>query len=276
MSNAIYTRFFCEEVNICENPLCNNSTNNPKYCSLSCGNIHRGLKSQEQKIKDYESNPKICARDGCNNLIKFSNRNSASYCSRSCSTTRNNKIRVRKPATDDFKEKMRQINLAKNIEKRLIEPLKKCVVCGMIIKSKNRKTCSDQCYRKLLQQQMKIYVRLHPTHKYNRSPTKQSWMERTFEEWLNNHGMLYGFKGYLNEVWFYNDETKKYGRVDFLFPRLRLIIELDGTHHIIRKELDNIRDEYLTKRGWTVIRITHKEYKNKSRLSEVKNLLGFL
>jgi len=38
--------------------------------------------------------------------------------------------------------------------------------------------------------------------------------------------------------------------------------------------LDRIRDSNLQERGWNVLRITHKEYKNGSKIELVKNLLG--
>jgi len=120
---------------------------------------------------------------------------------------------------------------------------------------------------------MKEHIRKNPAHKYNRSPVKQSWMESSFERWLNEHGINKGLKGYLTEIGFYNLETNKNGKADFVFPRLRLIIELDGTHHIERKHLDEIRDAYLNQRGWKVLRISHAEYKKQTRVSEVKNLL---
>jgi very-short-patch-repair endonuclease len=62
--------------------------------------------------------------------------------------------------------------------------------------------------------------------------------------------------------------------VDFLFEDLNLIIELDGKQHEKTKEKDTIRDEFLKRvYNLNIVRITHKEYKTKSRIDEIKRLL---
>jgi very-short-patch-repair endonuclease len=276
MSDTIYTRFFCDspENNICLNPLCQQPTSNPKYCSLSCGNIHRGIKSRNKKLQEYEQNPKICQRSGCNQPIQFKSRKTAKFCSQSCSATVLNTGRVRPPVTDAFRQRMRDINLSKSRERELNKPLKICTNCQGLFYSKYRKTCSDYCCRSFIGKRMKEHIKVTPLHKFNRSPIKRSWMEQSFEDWLNDHGLKYGLSGYLTEVKFWNTESKKNGRADFVFPRRRLIIELDGTHHIKRKDLDDIRDSYLLNRGWTVFRIGYNEYKKKTKINEVKKLLN--
>ena len=71
-----------------------------------------------------------------------------------------------------------------------------------------------------------------------------------------------------------NGKTKN-GWADFVFPSRRVIIELDGSHHKKRKELDAVRDKHLTEvRGYTVIRIPHSEYTKGTRIEEIKQLLG--
>lgn len=98
-------------------------------------------------------------------------------------------------------------------------------------------------------------------------------MEETFEKWLKQVGLNKSIKGYLTEVHFYNKITKRHGFCDFVFPKIRLIIELDGTHHLKRQAIDKIRDEHLQTRGWEVLRVTIKEYYNKSKLPLVHNKL---
>jgi very-short-patch-repair endonuclease len=99
-------------------------------------------------------------------------------------------------------------------------------------------------------------------------------MERSFTTWLISKGMSRGLSGFLSEIHFKNPETKKNGWADFVFPRRRLILELDGTHHRKRQHLDAARDEYLDQRGWKVVRITHAEYRSGSRIPEIQQLLG--
>jgi very-short-patch-repair endonuclease len=109
--------------------------------------------------------------------------------------------------------------------------------------------------------------------KHIRGPHQQSYMEHSFEQWLISHNYTNSLSGYLMEVRFFNPDTKKNGWADFVFPKLKLIIELDGSHHKKRKQLDDIRDDYLTGRGWKVVRVTHREYQSQQKLPEIKQLL---
>lgn len=48
--------------------------------------------------------------------------------------------------------------------------------------------------------------------------------------------------------------------VDFYFPKIRLVIELDGIQHTEQqKEYDHVRDEYLRKVGCTVLRFMNSD-----------------
>ncbi len=49
--------------------------------------------------------------------------------------------------------------------------------------------------------------------------------------------------------------------VDFFCPRAKLIIELDGSHHLIGEtiEYDRIRDDYLSSLGLRVLRFTNAD-----------------
>jgi very-short-patch-repair endonuclease len=54
-----------------------------------------------------------------------------------------------------------------------------------------------------------------------------------------------------------------------------LFFELkDGTHHLERKELDDVRDNHLINRGWEVIRISHSEYQKKTKEQLIREKLG--
>lgn len=150
-----------------------------------------------------------------------------------------------------------------------------CKICGKSFKDYKwgtKQTCNKICGHKLISIKQSLFIREHRSH--IRGPHQQSYMEFSFEKWLNENGYKKGIHGYLTEVHFYNPTTKKNGFADFVFPKLHLIIELDGTHHIKRKELDQIRDEYLNSRGWKVIRITQREYIKKEKVKLIYNLLG--
>lgn len=98
---------------------------------------------------------------------------------------------------------------------------------------------------------------------------KKSYMEVSFGKWLNDRNISFD-----DEVHFRNNELNKNYFVDFLFEDKKLIIELDGNQHENRKEHDDERDKFLTKLGYNVFRITHKEYREKTKLEMVEQLLG--
>ena len=50
--------------------------------------------------------------------------------------------------------------------------------------------------------------------------------------------------------------------VDFCSPKKKLIIELDGSHHLESEEYDEKRTEYLKSRGYKVIRFWNHQVMN--------------
>jgi very-short-patch-repair endonuclease len=68
--------------------------------------------------------------------------------------------------------------------------------------------------------------------------------------------------------------SPKHGRVDFAYPRLRVIIELDGRawHGMLEQfDADRMRDNLAQIAGWTVIRITYRMLMD--RPGEVRDLI---
>lgn len=259
MANLIY-RNCCEcgsEIQI----LCND----PKiFCNLSCSSKNSGRILAERAIQKYSNSPKFCTQ--CNCTLPYSKK-SNKFCSHSCSAIHSNKKRKARSQASRNK-----ISTALKGKIKMC-PVSWCKVCKTQIRKRNIKTCSVECKNKLHSNHMKNYITTHPMHKFNRSPLKRSWMETSFEEWLISHGMKHSLHGYLYEIRFRNKLTKKNWRADYVFPKKRLIIELDGTHHNERKELDIIRDEYLKSRGWNVLRVTHAEYKKKIKEQMIYDLL---
>lgn len=235
-----------------------------KFCSLSCGNYFRApfdrLKRLEQRllaVKLYQEYPKQCQE--CFFVLSFSKR-CCKFCSRSCAAKRNNR---EFPKTGPHKKRI-QVRI------KVIRHFRRCDFCQKWFEHKKyilKKYCSDGCSKQA--QSIRMTIR------NNRSPIKQSWMESSFEQWLVGKGLKNSLHGFLCEVNFYNPVSKKYGRADFVFPKQRVIIELDGTHHDQpgRKALDLIRDTYLATRGWQVVRIRHTDYKKKSRIVEIERLI---
>ena len=60
--------------------------------------------------------------------------------------------------------------------------------------------------------------------------------------------------------------------VDFYCPSTKLIIEIDGSVHSFKKQKDKIREDYLLKEGYSLIRFsTYKVLNNlESVISEIK------
>lgn len=115
---------------------------------------------------------------------------------------------------------------------------------------------------------MREWVRTNRDHLPG--PHKRSWMEKEFANWLlHNYS-----ERWFEQIYFWNEEIKRNGWLDFVFPKLKLIIELDGNHHAKRKQKDDTRDEYLSRvRGYKVVRITHREFVLKARIDEIAILL---
>ena len=98
-----------------------------------------------------------------------------------------------------------------------------------------------------------------------------SWMERSFHDWLSSIGMN---GKYQYEIHFFDSDNKKSYYVDFLFEDIKLIIELDGSQHVKTIKEDKIRDLFFETLGYTVCRITHVEYINKTKLETILLLLA--
>ena len=99
----------------------------------------------------------------------------------------------------------------------------------------------------------------NPLNRKNLGRHKRSWMELTFEFYLREHNIT----GWDTEVHFWNNDLRKNYFPDFIFENKKLIIELDGTQHRKTIELDAIRDKWFGDKDYTVIRITHAEFKER-------------
>ena len=71
-----------------------------------------------------------------------------------------------------------------------------------------------------------------------------------------------------------NKEINKFYFCDFVFPKIHLIIELDGSHHKNRNLLDKERDEYITRiRKYEIFRITQTDYQKGIWIDFIKEKL---
>lgn len=229
-----------------------------------------------------ESRGKYCQQCNSELLGKYA----IKFCSRSCAAKFNNKKKQprsegsRLKTSVAVKEFIRNNPEAveRNINARIkhgncIKRKKACPNCNQEFISAATKYCSMRCANEAASKRMSAWLKENRDHLKGRS--EPSYMERTFREWLIANGLEEDtYNGFKTEVHFYNNVEGKNIFADFVFESRRLIIELDGSHHKARVELDEVRDEYLRSQGWYVLRITHAEYKNKSKLPTVKSLLG--
>lgn len=227
----------------------------PSYNSFMRKGINFTKLKQEFSLKLYEESPKVCPQ--CGTKIEYESRINT-FCSRSCAMTNSN---LNRPP--DFKPGPPKGYKPKfNVKERLVElntwpPYTKisfCSVCKKaFVRNTSRKTCGKDCRDSIV--------------KNNRGRHKKSYMEESFSSWLDFHSILYE-----TEVQFKNKNLNKCYYVDFLFEEFKLIIELDGSQHKHTKEKDKIRDSFLLSLGYYVLRISHKEYQDKSKTWLIKEI----
>lgn len=209
---------------------------------------------REFSRKVYENCPNICS--WCNTKIPYESRVNK-FCSRSCSAKSSNRTdtpRKRGPP----KGTQPAFRVWEHTKRKAIPYTKVriCTVCSKVFKCDTyKKTCSKDCRDSIV--------------KKNRGRHKRSYMETSFSKWLDERGVKYETEHQIK-----NPILNKCYYVDFIFHGLSLIIELDGSQHENTKEKDLLRDEFIGSLGYTVIRITHKEFQARTRVEEVETLLG--
>lgn len=185
------------------------------------------------------------------------------FCSRSCAAKFNNTGRIKSQSSklktsEKLKGRIGTSNPKGNIKYCKVSF---CIVCGKMTRT-SRKTCSDMCKRQFHSKWLQ-----ENRHKMGRGAP--SYMEEAFKHWCDlNH------LEYKTEIHFRNHKLNKSYYADFTFFDKKIIIELDGSQHNKTKEQDKIRDQYISKEyGFKIIRITYKEFQNKSKIPLLKSLL---
>jgi very-short-patch-repair endonuclease len=184
-----------------------------------------------------------------------------SFCNSSCAAKYNNLHVDRKHGPSK--------GFRKGIKRGLrVCPVSWCQICNSLIKHKRIQTCSDTCKRILLS--IKSKQNCYKT-KYNRGRHKKSYLESSFEEWLVSHNVT----NFVMEKKFKRLDKMKTYFVDFYFPELKIAIELDGTQHKSTKKYDQERDQYISEQYHVkIVRISHKDYINKTKMPVIKDLLS--
>lgn len=101
--------------------------------------------------------------------------------------------------------------------------------------------------------------------------SKQSYAERVFFKFLTD-------QGYQHNIDFFTEFPFSVYRVDFFFPALALVIEIDGKQHYRykrRAEIDKQKDELLVSKGIDVLRISWRalHYDSKTKFQEIVEIL---
>lgn len=243
------------------------------YCScISCKEplTTQNIKSHYKKYHSVKDPKSYCLE--CQEPIYSNNK----FCNQSCSAKYNNKKRI----ADGWKPTVKQVEAAKISIAKLnykqygpaFTKIKQCKICNKF-HPKNSNTCSDACNRKYLSIRIKNSIANNTFNpKSNRGRNKRSYMELSFEKWLNEN---YPSINYITEQPFRRYDIVKTYFGDFYFPDLALIIELDGTQHLKTIDYDIDRDAYIMSHyNVEILRISHNEYQNKSKLDLVKELLS--
>lgn len=190
------------------------------------------------------------------------------FCSLSCSTAFNNTGKHHSVLT---KHKiMLSIAALTPTKDRNIN----CNECEKTFEQNNReKFCSIMCREQSRSKKLSLRAReridagWNPNENRNRS--SPSYLEKSFKSWLDDMN----FKDYITNKTFRCNKKVYFG--DFFFPSKCLLIELDGSQHKKTKKYDKKRDSSIKKHhGVLTLRISYEEYFAKTKLEDVKKLLG--
>lgn len=217
---------------------------------------------------------------------KFSDFNAKKFCTQFCAKSFNNKQRSKEvykkqaQTLSSYYKELRDTQQSRknyeteNFTEKLIgtyTKIKFCKECTKVFlpttRLRSTKYCSQECSNTHFKKAMKEMFKRNPHIAKNRSRGRESFLERSFREWLE-----------VNNIPFKQEEAFiMEGRAffaDFFFEEKNLIIELDGSQHLQTKEKDAVRDLLFLQRGIRTIRISHKEFISKEKLPLVKMEIG--
>jgi len=228
-------------------------------------------KQNAHKIQSqYLENPNKCKH--CDTTLTYKQRHNK-FCSTSCSASYHNKDRKGVALDNTVKQKISSSVQKFNSENPYPQysKISFCCVCNSVIRNKIVKTCSPECKSTLLSNNMTERIKQNRRSNYRRD--KRSYLEASFETWLKENNISLKYE---TEFTIKNHITKKWYFVDFYFPEINLIVELDGKQHEKpkHKEADRIRDDYITTNlNIDIFRISYEEYQSGSKINELLNIL---
>lgn len=189
------------------------------------------------------------------------------FCNRSCAAKVNNANRA--PRTLESK---RKTSYTLKQSRAPYTKIAQCKHCNKWFERKSRTTCSRECFSALLSQHQTKRLKTDAEYRRKLGTSNRSFMETSFEQWLLTNFPSVEVRA---QQQFRNETCTGYYYVDFFFPAAMLAIELDGTQHDTPENVvhDRKRDTHLATLGVSVLRITAREYKLKSRVREITSIL---
>ena len=227
-------------------------------------------KQNAQQIQNqYLENPNKCKQ--CDSALTYEQRHNK-FCSTSCSASFYNKDRKGVSIDETVRQKIS--SSVQDFNNKNPYPqyskISFCCVCNTVIQNKIVKTCSPECKSILLSNNMTERIKQNRRSNYRRD--KKSYLEESFETWLSDNNISLKYEP---EYTIRNHITQKWYFVDFYFPEINLIVELDGKQHEKpkHKEADKLRDEYITTHlNLNVFRISYDEYQAGSKINQLLQL----
>lgn len=210
---------------------------------------------KQKRIEEYNKNPNRCKN--CSISFDYEHRGKT-FCNSSCAAIFNNKQRK---LSNETKEKIRnklegRKHNTSNITLEYFE--KTCPECENLFKTRKKlqKYCSQICARKNngCSETAKLKISLKAQERI-KNGTFSGWKSR--KDKLPSYPEQYFIDLFKNENIEGWERDYKVGRwfIDFAFINKKIAIEIDGKQHEERKDKDKIKDDYLSKTGWRVLRI---------------------
>jgi len=239
-------------------------------------------KRNTPSLSKYNKNPKKCKL--CDSILPFDKREN-DFCNSSCSAKYNNLNRpteVYKSLSTILKSRQSSIVRYRNgiryssydeMVNGYYESPKICAVCNSVLEydSRKRKTCSKECtvkYQSNYQKErLSKFPHKHPSVLCSKIRNKRSYPEIMLEDYLINLGLV-------KDVDYIPQHPIGKYVVDFFFPKLKLIIEVDGEYwHDLESDREVIRENYLIENEFTAVHFWAKDITAKKHHIEIKELV---
>ncbi len=190
-----------------------------------------------------------CGKTKCDkNLSPQQEKGGQRFCSRACS----NSAIPRLSSSTSKKKAGKSLSITRLANPRFSKIIKICPICenefSVLYGSRNQKTCSTKCGKKLGGKTASVSMRARGTYSgWSTRGSEPSYPERYFISVFDNE-KIFGWK-----------REHKVGKwfIDFAFLDRMLAIEIDGKQHLEenRRKSDEAKDLFLTECGWTIVRI---------------------